>query len=389
MPTVLPITFALGPNEPKITPGDSRWHDLLPTSRHASGPQPAGSASGVGVTYGDYFSAARHFLEQDNGVLFHSALEKASEGELAADSVNSVAVNLVKHGAYYHPSCVVVETARRTVFFALNVAVSREGRKILPGEVRSLQRLNDELGPCYWPRVFCHGQGETLDGHAVPMFLGSWMKGYHEFHLTGTGHTASHTVAVWDADHGRRYLTMGQTRRLMRHAAFILAFAYHPLTFESVRSWHHAAGDFVVRLRDGELDVRLITVRDYSPFVDHPDPDMAAVLEALPPLLVATSLRLRTDRIDGTGPLADFPGAVVPDIWTGFKAGLRRGFAQRGYPDALYCAAIDFIALHNGDRLAEMAGDLVHRHPGTAAERDLLRRIRRDHAKRLAAAIAA
>ena len=389
MAKTLAFAFSLGADQAPILPGDRQWLAPLPVSRHAFGSRRESAAFDKTVTYGDYFSAVRHFLEQEDFVLLNHALGHVSGGTLSVRRLDGLAVYLVKHGAYYHPARIAVKTGRRQFSFVLNVAVSRQGQEIMVREVCCLQRLTDELEEPFWPRVFGHGQGETCDGRRLPMFLGDWIEDFYEFHLTAGGKSTATEVVVWDTDNGPRHLSAGQMRRVLHRAALILAYAYHPLTFEAVRSWHHAAGDFVVRLLDDDLDLRLIAVRDYSPLIERPDPDITAVLEALPVMLVATSMRLRLDRLDGTGPLAVYPDSVVPTIWNGFRLGLQRGFAQRGLPDDLFAAAVEYISLFSAEKLAGIAADLVDRHSGNAAERDLLRRISRDHARRLFAAIAA
>ena len=388
MSLCIPIKYTLDDATTSLVPGDRQWSAPLPVSRRAFGLRPRKEDFHAALTYGDYFSAARHFLERNDYALLNSGLEQVSGGTCSAAQVDAMAICLVKHGAYYHPACIEAQTGGATLRFVLNVAVSREGCSVMAREIESLQRLHDELAEPYWPQVFGHGQGHTTSGRPLSMFLGRWMEGFFEFHLTAGPEPTGDDVVVWDTDHGHRLLSGGQIEGVLRQAAGILAYAYHPLTFEAVRNWHHAAGDFVVRPLADAVDLRLISVRDYGPFLQHPDPDMTAVLEALPVMLVATSLRLRLDRLDGTGSFAVYPDSVVPYIWDGFRFGLQRGFAQRGLPAEFFSAAMDFIALHDSGKLAGIASDLVDRHRGTSAERDLLRRMAPNHASRLAAAIA-
>jgi hypothetical protein len=155
-----------------------------------------------------------------------------------------------------------------------------------------------------------------------------------------------------------------------------------------VRQWRHAAGDFVVRIAGDALQVRLISIRDYGPLIQLTAPDMSAVLEAILVMLLATSLQLRLDRLDGTGPLLSFPDAVIPDIWAGFRQGLQDSMAERGLPEALFDAAMAYIAVHDGQTLETMAVELVDRLWANPAEGDLLRGIARDHAHAIAGAIA-
>jgi len=382
------FSFTLGPNEPAIERGTKQWSRPLPVSRHAFGIRHIQGAFDADVTYGDLFWAAREFLLKNDAAMLGMAMREDSNGTLTAEQVTRVVVHLLKHGACYHPACVAVEAAGRTFHFVLNMAVSQEGRELLEKEVHCLRRLGNEMDAPCWPRVFGHGEGRMADGRPVPMFIGQWLTGYYEFHITGQGDSKADGVVVWDTDHGHCRLTGAQMGQLLRQTAHILAYAYNPLSFEAVRLWRHAAGDFVVRITDDALQVRLISIRDYSPFIHLSDPDISAILEALPAMLLTTSLQLRLDRLDGTGPLALFPDAVIPDIWSGFRQGLQNGMAERGLPEALFDAAIEFIAVHDGQTLETIAAELVDRQWENPAERDLLRGIARDHAHAVAAAVA-
>jgi hypothetical protein len=382
------FSFTLGPNEPAIEGGTEQWSRPLPVSRHAFGVRHIRGAFDADVTYGDLFWAAREFLLKNDAAMLGLALREGSNGTLTAEQVTRVVIHLLKHGACYHPACVAVEAAGRTFHFVLNMAVSHEGRELLEKEVRCLRRLSDEMDAPCWPRVFGHGRGRTAAGRPVPMFLGQWLSGFYEFHITGQGNSTADGVVVWDTDHGHRLLTAPQTCELLRQAAHILAYAYNPLTFEAVRQWRHAAGDFVVRIAGDALQVRLISIRDYGPLIQLTAPDMSAVLEAILVMLLATSLQLRLDRLDGTGPLLSFPDAVIPDIWAGFRQGLQDSMAERGLPEALFDAAMAYIAVHDGQTLETMAVELVDRLWANPAEGDLLRGIARDHAHAIAGAIA-
>ena len=97
------------------------------------------------------------------------------------------------------------------------------------------------------------------------MFLGEWFEGYNEFHISLDPADEKHKIIVWDHEHGNYFLSTDQTKALYRQAAKILTCYYNVETFEQISSWHHAAGDFVLKCQNDEIDLKLITVRQYRP----------------------------------------------------------------------------------------------------------------------------
>ena len=86
------------------------------------------------------------------------------------------------------------------------------------------------------------------------MFLGDWFDGFHEFHLTQQADSDELAMVVWDGATARCLLSEKQAMDLYRKTAMILTACYDPITLCQIFPWHHAAGDFVVRVerdRDG------------------------------------------------------------------------------------------------------------------------------------------
>jgi hypothetical protein len=303
--------------------------------------------------------------------------------------VESVGIYLVKHGALYHPARIEVSVAGHTVALVLNVAVSARGRKALSVEFEAVSRLTHELNRPCWPQLYGHGSGKSVDGRSWPMLLGAWLEGFYEFHLAGSSAPGELTVVVWDTDRGHWNLAPHQQDLLIGKAAEILAYAYHPLTFEAILDWHHAAGDFVVRpLADG-IDVRLIAVRDYAPLVSTDTADVEAVLDAMVSFVVGMSLRLRLDRLEGVGRLACYPRSVISAIWTGFCEGLRAAAAERGLPHDFADAVIQFFKLQRVHRLTTIAQSIIEKYPADSETRGLLQKICGRHLEALWAAVSA
>jgi hypothetical protein len=221
------------------------------------------------------------------------------------------------------------------------------------------------------------------------MILGAWLEGFYEFHLVEDSASHHLHVVTWDSEREHKPLKDHQVLDLISHAAEILTYAYHPLTYEAILDWHHAAGDFVVRFGCDGIELRLITVRNYAPLMADTDADVAAILDAMVAFLVSISLRLRLDRLEGIGRLACYPVSVVPAIWEGFCRGLHASAAERGLPDDFGDAIIDFIKLQGAARLTSFAKTLIEKYPPNSEARALLQQMVNSHLDALWAAISA
>jgi hypothetical protein len=372
--------------EPSLTPESDLWSALLPVSRHAFHQADADRFVDTAITYGDYFTAVQHYLSQDDMAPVRRAGLALTGRRLFLTDIDGIAIYLVKHGAFYHPAYGVLTVKGRPLPFVVNVAVSRAGREVIDGEYAGLARLNGELDAPFWPAVFGIGRGNDLHGRQIPMFLGQWFDGFCEFHLTGEA-PDQYTVAVWDRPNGRHLLGPDQVVRCLGQAAVILAYAYNPLTFESIRNWHHAAGDFVIAMDGENIDLRLITVRRYAPMIDDPAPDVSSMLEALLLLLVEVSLKLRLDRLDGVGRMVCHHRDVIPAICQGFFKGVQMGAAMRGLPEDLATTVKEYAALHNADQLMAIAVGLMAKAAFDPEERRLVRTILGRHISGLGAAL--
>jgi hypothetical protein len=384
----IPFIFGLGPQEPPVTNASGLWSAPLPVNRRAFGRSPDGDAFDAHITFGDYFSAARDFLEQDQAAALCRAVGRLSGLRVGPADVSRVAVYLVKHGAIYHPAWVQAKVCDRWWAMVLNVAVSANGRTILAQEFENLERLNREMTAPYWPRVFSRGCGRTPAGKQLPMFLGQWLEGFHEFHLSAGAGDDPARLVVWDDDQGKRNLTVFQVEELLRQAALILAYAYNPFTLEAVLDWHHAAGDFVVNLDGVGLGVRLISVRRYAPMAAIEQPNVADILDALLVYLVDISLRLRVDRSDGIGHAVCHPPRVMPAICLGFLQGIQAAAARRGLPEDFITTVRRFFALHDEQALLSMIDALLMKHSPDDEAHALLKAGAGDHASALARALA-
>jgi hypothetical protein len=226
------------------------------------------------------------------------------------------------------------------------------------------------------------------------MWLGEWFNGFHEFHWSRNEATGRPAVAVWNPRAGKRHLNAEQAGSLYCQAAAVLTRFYDLLSFEQVYPWHHAAGDFVVRLAADRLDVRLITVRGYrSLFAAPPGPrggriGADLIMQALLLFVIRLSLRMRLDRLDGVGELFWADAAVVPDTLKGVRRALAEKTVPAVLPDApLRCFDIFTSTCSEAD-LQELITALADLYPPDHPERAILQAHTREHAAALCRALA-
>jgi len=289
------------------------WQAPIPMGR-----KPLEDEAGISVSHGDYFCAVRDFLQKDDFKLILSALSQHIQRDVAFEELEAIRIVLEKHGEFYHPARIETMLPETAIPFVLNVAVSDAGKSCIQQECQILNKLNAEFPFALLPKVY--GQGYVSiksTGLEASMFLGEWLEGYSEFHLSRDPADGKLKIVVWDAEYGNFFLTTDQTGELYRQAAKILACYYNPVTFEHIDSWHHAAGDFVVKCEDDKVDVKLITVRQYRPMfagdsgIGSQGLDIGMMLEALLVFFLNLAIRMRLDRLDGVGEIV-WSDRVVP-----------------------------------------------------------------------------
>jgi hypothetical protein len=201
-----------------------------------------------------------------------------------------------------------------------------------------LKRLNEEFSESFLPDVYAIGRTTIAGGKRYRMFLGEWLYGYHEFHVSTETSGNSRLVCVWDDRNGRYFLSQEQMLRIYRQAAAILTYYYNMTTFEHITQWHHAAGDFILKQVGDDFDLKLITVRRYSPLFRNstkPQADAEQILQALFIFFLKLSFWMRLDRTDGVGEMVWSDPAVVKTTLDGVLDGLSKKSANPNLPAAV------------------------------------------------------
>ncbi len=318
-----------------VQKGSRIWTVLLPMSRHQ---QP--NDAGICVSHGDYFTAVRNFLEQDRSEIITRAVSQQIHREVTSQEIEEIRIFLEKHGEFYHPARIETMLHGTAIPFVLNVAISDVGKNCVQREYGLLKQLNDNFSFSFLPKVY--GQGcVSVTGGEIRMFLGEWFQGYNELHISLDPADEKYKIVVWDHEHGNYFLTNNQAINFYRQAARILTCYYNVKTFEHVLSWHHAAGDFVLKCQNNSIDLKLITVRQYRPLFENnigsedETPDAELILEALLVFFLNLAIRMRLDRLDGVGEIVWSDDIAVQGTLKGFFEGLALNLPIVSIPGSL------------------------------------------------------
>ena len=350
--------FFISGEEKEVIPGSELWELPLSGKRTV---RDGGFQSGpvnrdTEITIGDYFSASSEVLSKKEFSILVTGLESFFQRPVTKNYIHSVSVFLEKHGAFYHPLKIRVELKdSQTCLFVLNGAVSTPGLSLIETEYSLISRLNETYSIQYLPQVFGLDVLETKHGK-IGFFLGEWFEDYTEFHVT-VGRD-ERQIVIWESDGNCCYLPEKTVLSIYREAARILTFYYNIETFEQIFPWHHAAGDFIVKQADGQFHVRLITVRGYSSLTEFGSNEADRKSHILPSLLIFffnLTLRMRLDRLDGTGKAVMLGDEVIRATTDGFLDALDEKSKDYDYGNL----KLSFIAFVKGWSLDQILDIMV------------------------------
>jgi hypothetical protein len=293
-------------------------------------PLPAGPHGREGeadLHFGPYLEAVHHMLAKDDYRKLVKALRFRLHRVVAVEEIDCLEIKTEKHGASYQVARIEVSVAGagQKIPFAVNVAATPEAREELERDFRLLKVLNRRYKYNILPLVYFKGAGLYRDSKKpakwLHMFVAEWFRGYHEFHLHRDDARGVNLMLLWDSDKGYQYISQEECLELYRQTARILTLYYDYHNFKQIYPWHHAAGDFVLKIHKGEVHVRLITIRDYGAVVDSSSRKRAAKLLGLIIFFLHLTIQMRVDRLDGVGPVVWAEDHCLDGTVSGFFAG--------------------------------------------------------------------
>jgi hypothetical protein len=348
---MLLFIFHLPASQSPIDEHHRLWRYGLPlTPLQVDHPKTPGSDSTI--TYGDYFTAIKHFIERNDYTDLIRAVNDCIGRSVTERDLGTLHVTLEKHGQYYHPARLTVDVQGRLLSFVINVAVTPIGCSFLRQDFENIRLLNHRYPYPYLPQVYAHGTASAGSNHIsdIEMFLGQWLDGFLEFHLSGEPIIGNDQLLVWDPKTGAQRLSDFDRIQVYRKAAQILTTYYNLETFEQIFAWHHAAGDFVLRADGQYIEVRLVTVRNYRPLFEGLGNDIDVMIHALLFFLLNLSVKMRLDRIDGVGEFVWANEDIVAATLNGFLEGLFLQVESERIPRELIGFFVDYMkSLTNGE----------------------------------------
>ena len=382
------LTFHLPAHQSPIDDHHRLWNLGLPlTPLQVDHPETPDSDSTI--TYGDYFIAVKHFIERNDFADLINAVNDCIGRSVSEPDLRGLHVTLEKHGQFYHPARLTVDVQGHSLSFVINVAVTTIGCTYLRQDFDNIRLLNHRYPYPFLPQVYAYGTAPEI-GHqsdSIEMFLGQWLDGFLEFHLSGEPVVGNDRLLVWDPKKGAQRLTDADRIRVYRQVAQILTAYYNLETFEQIFAWHHAAGDFVVR-RDGQhLEVRLVTVRNYRPLFEGLGDDIDIMIHALLSFLLILSVKMRIDRIDGVGEFAWTNDDTVAAILNGFIDGLFLQIDSERIPREFIGFFVDYMKSLTIGELYELLNAVFNKTLKQSPEGPLIHRQLNRHAEALFNAI--
>ncbi|HIJ57648.1 MAG TPA: hypothetical protein HPQ03_16200 [Deltaproteobacteria bacterium] len=361
------IQYFLSDHNASIHTGSPIWNSPFPICRNHT-PAQTHPDRQPDLCYGDYFAAVHTFLEKDRfRILTLAASEHLNERIVPAD-IKSIHIHLEKHGAFYHPARIEVILDAVRLNFVLNVAVSEVGQRSLSREFNLIRHLNRKYKWPYLPKVYGLEEAQRGNGTStLSMFLGEWFDGFYEFHIT-SDHVGRNRIVLWDPRKRNSEIPEDMIPSLYERAAEILTCYYDPLTFDQIHPWSHAAGDFIARLNNTDMEMRLISVRNYAPIVNSEEQDARSIIEALLVFLLNLSIQNRLDRSDGVGDVVWAEDHAIYATLKGFFSGLRQIETPDLFSEPLIRFFKPYLMARTESDLMEICQAISNRYPPEAPE---------------------
>ena len=276
------------------------------------------------LTLGAFLVAVRDFAWANDGQPL-AGLLKASGGKAAHPAdIHKLIIRYEKYGTLYQIVCIEAHVHGQAFKFAVSTAYSREARASLAGEADLIQTLCQKHHQPFLPRMYWSRHVEIAVSGRTAVFhmaLSQWFDGYHEWHFSGAAGNAD-GVLIWDMQSRFRQATNAQKGAMIRQIARILTIYLDLPTGRRIHPWHHGAGDFIVHTDADSVDVRLVSVRGYTP-IFHDDSRPSNPLEVVTVFLADLSLKMRLDKHEGVGDPLWAGDWVLPLLLSGFIEGLK------------------------------------------------------------------
>lgn len=270
------------------------------------------------TTYATYFQVIDKFIAQEDYLPLIKAINQRYQQSLASTDIKKIVIRAEKHGAFYHPASLEIITTKGEFTLGVNVATEKSKTIWLKREFQLLQQLNAEFGFHYLPQGYW---SSAINGMFISLV--EWFNDYYEFHLS-LDDRQQPQIILWDFKKGYRYLTPAESFTVYKQIAFILTLYYKFDTYTQIFPWHHAAGDFIARVEENKIDVKLTTVRGYDAIINFVVSEDINPIFALLYFFLNLSLRIRLDKFDGMGEVGWIDDFCLQAAFLGFLEALMK-----------------------------------------------------------------
>ncbi|MFC1863273.1 hypothetical protein ACFL1Z_04895 [Thermodesulfobacteriota bacterium] len=286
------------------------------------------------LTLGDFFSGIRGFFICDNGTPLKDLIMKRRGENVSLEKIGKIVIRYEKYGVFYHILSIEVESDSFIEKFAMSAAQLPEAKKTLEKEYKLFTHLNQKFNPPYIQQVYRKANIKITRDNNIETFLimlSNWFEGYHEWHFTGKQDNAESAI-IWDMEKGYHSISQKEITKIILEASKVLTLYYDSGTFHRIYPWHHGAGDFIIRLKKEDTDVRLISVRGYEPINQLLSDKNLSPIDAIIFFLIEMSIKMRVDKYEGMGDPVWAGDFILSSILEGFNEGLRLKEAKGDFP---------------------------------------------------------
>ena len=325
--------------------------DLIPLDPGSAGSSMYGEKAGgmflpgaASATYGQYLGMVSRLLSQNAFAFLKDLLAKQHKPTPEVEKVSRIELISEKHGALYNVSRLRVHFADDVRSFAVNSAFSEEQQAFLQVEAKLLRDLHASSGLPYLPVPFI---AASVPGLMV--LIAEWFENHHEFHLS-LNPSGIPAINVWKQGGKPQFLDAPKSMEIYAQVSRILTLYLDHGSFSQIYPWHHAAGDFIIDESQNPPSLRLITVRGYRPLLAKESDLRDKMLGSLH-FFVNLTIRMRMDRLDGTGELAWATPQCLPGVIRGFVEGWETRRGNENLPKAVEIFSL-FLDFSPDERLA-------------------------------------
>jgi len=275
--------------------------------------------------YRIYFDSIRDFVSREEFKPLLNSVNQKLKRDVLLKEIDEIIIRAEKHGALSHPASIELIIKEEKVKFGLNVAFTDTGRNWLKKEFSVLKNLQIKYNLPYLPNAYFF---DNLN--SISFLLEEWFEDYHEFHIA-RNEKGEQSLKLWEFGRGYTYLTFEQSFETYKQSSKILTLYYDLADFRHIYLWHHAAGDFVAKMENGKIDVRLTTARRYEPLMNF-DKNKINPIFALFYFFLHLSLQMRLDKADGIDEVIWAEDHSVEATVTGFFEALRLKEEKENHP---------------------------------------------------------